>query len=187
MAKLFLVLGTPGAGKTSVLRGVEGVELFSVGTEMLGEYEKEFGAVDRDQMRRMMIPRYADAARIRNAVLRRVVAKTGTVAIDTHASIKAGNSYLPGFSHEDLKLLKDQIKAIIYIDAETKDLIERREKDKTRIREQDTEADLDQHREINIGLIATYSLYLGTPIFIIKNGSNLAETQKAVSEVIKKF
>src|SRR5271157_3072515 len=127
MAKLFLVLGTPGAGKTAVLRGVREAELFSVGTEMLGEYSKEFGVNDRDQMRRMMIPRPADAERIRYAVLKRAVAKGGTVAIDTHAIIKSGNGYIPGFSPEDLTLLKGQIKAIIYIDANTKELIERRE------------------------------------------------------------
>ncbi len=187
MAKLFLVLGTPGAGKTAILRGVKEAELFSVGTEMLGEYSKEFGVKDRDQMRRMMIPRPEDAERIRHAVLKRAVEKTGTIAIDTHASIKSENGYIPGFSHEDLKLLNGQIKAIIYIDADTKDLMERREKDKTRIREHDTEDALMQHREINVALTSTYSLYLGVPLYVIKNGSDLAETQRKVSEVIRTF
>lgn len=187
MAKLFLILGTPGAGKTAVIRGVKEAELFSVGTEMLAEYSKEFGVTERDQMRKLMIPNPDDAERIRYSVFKRVVAKSGTVAIDTHASIKSGTGYLPGFSHEDLELLKGQIKAIIYIDVNTKDLLERREKDKTRVREQDTEDDLDQYREVNIALTTTYSLYLEVPFYIIKNGNDLEATQKAVSELIRAY
>lgn len=187
MAKLFLALGTPGAGKTAVLSGLEGVEVFNIGTEMLKVYSKEFGETERDHLKAVEITGYADVVRIRNAVLKKAVRMAGTVVIDTHPSVKSGNAYIPGFSPEDMKTLQGQIKAIIYIDADINDLVERRRNDKTRNREQDSEEMLNQHRTMNVNFVTIYSLYLGAPIYIIKNGSDLEATRKAVSEVIKEF
>jgi adenylate kinase len=187
MAKLFLVLGTPGAGKSAVLNGLKGVEILNVGTEMLEVYRKESGKIERDSLKAIAVARYADVVRIRNRLFGELAKRKGTVAIDTHASVKSGNAYIPGFSPEDLKTLKGQIQAIVYIDAETKDILERRAKDKTRKREQDSVEVLNQHREINIALTTTYSLYLGAPLYVINNGDSLQETQEEVSKVIRTF
>jgi adenylate kinase len=187
MAKLFLILGTPGAGKSTVLKGIQGVEICNIGTELLEAYQKESRVIERDKLKAMEITGYADVMRLRKGVFERLVKRSGTILIDTHPSVKSGNAYVPGLSADDLKVLKDQIKAIIYIDAETKDIMKRRAKDNARNREQDSIDLLNQHKEINLAFTTDYAIYLGAPLFIIMNGSDLKETQEKVSEAIKEF
>ena len=108
--------------------------------------------------------------------------------VDTHASIKSGPSFAPGLSYDDLETLRDKVKAIIYIDANTKDILRRRNNDKTRKRDNDTEEDLDLHRSMNLMFAAIYSMRLEVPIYIVKNdGGNLREAQSAVSGIVASF
>ncbi|VVB76798.1 Adenylate kinase [uncultured archaeon] len=188
MAKIFLVLGTPGAGKSTVLKGVKAADVLSIGTEMLNAYAEQLGVTDRDALKKVVVADYANTAAIRNSVLKSISGRSGVVVLDTHASVKAGNGYIPGLSPEDLVVLKKGTKAIIYIDAETNEIIRRRKEDKSRAREDDTAEVLDQHREINIALTTTYSLYLEAPIYILKNGDgNLESTRKEVARIIDLF
>jgi len=187
-SRIFLVLGTPGAGKTTVLKGIGGIEVFNIGTEMLNAHSRKLKVTNRDLLKRKVISNYIDTVQIRHGILNGLIKKNGVITIDTHASVKSGNGYIPGMSLDDLKALRGSIRAIIYIDADTKDIMNRRKSDKTRNREGDTAEDLNQHREINIAFTTSYSLHLETPIYIVKNkGNALKKTQAEVSRIIKSF
>jgi adenylate kinase len=188
MAKTFLVFGTPGAGKTTVLRGVRGAETVTLGTELLGALSHVFEVKDRDLLRKAQLSDYAATVRARLSVLRRLAKRKGTLMIDTHASVKSGPSFAPGLSYDDLKALGSRVKAIIYIDANTKDIVRRRNSDKTRKRDKDTKEDLDQHRSMNLMFTAIYSMRLEVPIYIVKNeGGKLREAQVAVGRIVASF
>jgi adenylate kinase len=188
MTKLFLLFGTPGAGKTTVLSGVKGVKAITVGTEMLKAYSKKFGITDRDMIRKRAVLNNKVDAQIRSAVLRTAAKKPGTVVLDTHASLKTHDSYYPGLSLADFDILKSAAKAIIYVDASDREIMERRALDKTRKREDtgNVEWEIDQHRNINFALIAIFSLRLGVPLFVVMNRNNqLRQAQKRIQEIIK--
>lgn len=188
MTRLFLLFGTPGAGKTTVLSGVKGVKAVTIGTEMFKIYSKRFGIKDRDMIRKRAVFNIKVDAQIRSTVLKIAAKKPGTVVLDTHASLKTKDGYYPGLSLADFDTLKRVAKAIIYIDSPNKDILERRALDKTRKRE-DTgciECEIDQHRSINLSFTAIYSIRLGVPIFMIMNrNKQLKQAQKRMQEIIK--
>ncbi|MGC8888468.1 MAG: AAA family ATPase [Candidatus Micrarchaeia archaeon] len=175
----FIVAGTPGAGKTTVLSKVKmrNIKIVNFGDEML----KHANVQDRDKMR------YLPAEK-QNEISRKVVdalsRRKGTLVIDTHLSIKQGPMYLPGFSLKELKKLN--VKGLLYIDADSKEIIKRREKDKTRKREVEDEAELNMQRSINLAIMASASAELDIPIYIFKNREGRADdVAKEVENTIK--
>lgn len=186
MSKLVLVLGTDGAGKTSVLNGVKSARTVNVGTELYTYYSKKFGVSARDRIRVAQLAAYGEALKIRNVILRKIAKMNGTIAIDTHAFVKAVDGYMPGLSLKDLAVLKGKIGAIIYIDADSKQIIKRRQSDKTRNREVDSEEELNRERSINLMFSTQYALYLEAPMYIVKNeDGKLAATQGRVNAIIR--
>jgi adenylate kinase len=188
MAKTFLVFGTPGAGKSTVLQGVRGAKSVNLGTELFNAISKELGVKDRDLLRRAQLTDYASTVRARDKVLRRLAKMNGTLMLDTHASVKSGAGFMPGLSYPDLEILGGKVKAIIYIDANTKEISRRRKNDKTRKRDSDTDEDLDLHRSMNLMFTAIYSMRLQVPTYVVKNeGGKLREAQAAVSGIVASF
>lgn len=188
MSSLFLVLGTQGAGKTTTLKGVRDAKTVSIGTEMLNAYSKATGIKDRDETRKLGVLDVKRDARIRNGVLRRISRMSGTIALDTHASLKTGDGYFAGFSFADLDMMRGATKAIIYVDAPTKQILERRKRDKGRRRENDSEEEIDMHRKLNLAFTAIYAMRLQVPVFVVDNPNGaIRATQKRVQEIISKM
>ncbi len=187
MARLILVFGTQGAGKTTVLSGISSAKVVNVGNEMLKIFSKAFGITNRDQIREKALTNYAYMVKVRNYILKKAGAMPGNVIVDTHATVKKGDAYELGLSFKDLDALKGKTAAIVYIDASDKDVFARRDKDSgSRKRERDTPAELQRHRNINLVLTSFFSLYLEVPIYIIENADgSLKESQKRVEEIIK--
>ena len=186
MARLFLVFGTAGAGKSTVLSGIRSAKTVTIGSEMRRVYASRFGVRDRDLIRKKSLTVYDEMVIIRNAILKRLSGTPGTIIIDTHASVKTGNSYLMGLSMRDFDVLRGKVKAIIYVDAETKQIMARRKSDKTRKRENDTVEELDMWRNINLICTMLYSLYLQVPVHTVQNpDGGLSAARKQVNEIIK--
>ncbi|MGC8676012.1 MAG: AAA family ATPase [Candidatus Micrarchaeia archaeon] len=185
MAKLIIVLGTQGAGKSSVLAGVSGtVRVVNIGDEMLKLAAGEYGINDRDKMRQM--PGYAEKSeQWRKKIFSGLAAQDGIVIVDTHASIKAANRYTPGLALTDLEAIRGSAAAIVYVDASTEEILKRRESDKTRNREQDTAEEISQHRSINLSLASFFSAYLNIPLYVIYNKEG--ELQKAQEKLKSVF
>lgn len=188
MAGIILVLGTQGAGKSSVLSALS-EKIVNMGDEMLKRAEKEFGIKDRDKLRQL--PNYAEKSEEwRKEILKELAeSKEGIVLLDTHASIKSSNRYTPGITIEDMELIKGSAKGIIYIDAPTSEIIQRREKDKgIRSREADAPEEIEAHKAINLSLASFFSAYLNIPLFIIYNKNGMLEkAQEQAKEALKQM
>lgn len=186
MARLFLVFGTAGAGKSTVLSGIRSAKTVTMGSEMQRVYASRFGIKDRDMIRKKSLSVYDEMVTVRNAILKRLSGAPGTIIIDTHASVKTGDGYLMGLSMRDFDVLRGKARGIIYIDADTEQIIARRKRDKTRKRENDSAEELDRWRSINLICTMLYSLYLQVPVYTVQNpDGGLSAARKRVSEIIR--
>jgi adenylate kinase len=187
MARLFLVFGTHGAGKTTVLRGLRSAKIVNMGGELFRLYSKEFGITSRDQIHAKSLSNYAYMVKARNHIIRRISKAAGPVVIDTHAADKRGDGYAVGLSFSDLNVMKGKARAIIYIDASNAQILKRRQKDAAvRKRERDTDEGLSMDRNISLTFVALFSLYLEVPIYIVQNeDGRLKETQLRIEEIIR--
>lgn len=167
MGKIIIFVGTPGAGKSSVLKGVKGAQykLLNIGTEMFNVAKRDYSVADRDDMRKLNSD---DIKRIRNTVFDSIRKETANLILDTHASIRSGPRFVPGFTIAELQSL-NEIMTIVYVDSSSHDIIARRSKDLMRRRDVEDETDLEEQREVNLSLIGTYAAIIGIPIYIIKN------------------
>ncbi|MGI0141135.1 MAG: AAA family ATPase [Candidatus Micrarchaeales archaeon] len=166
MGRIIIFMGTPGAGKSSVISGIShNFKLINIGTEMLTIAVKEHGIKDRDDMRKLGAEKIKQ---IRNKVFDGIRTDKSNIILDTHASVRSGPRFVPGFTVDELQSL-NQIETIVYVDASSKEIMARRGKDLTRRRDVEDETDLEEQREINLSLIGTYAAIIGIPIYIIKN------------------
>ena len=183
MTKLILVTGTAGAGKSTILAelpklGGDKLKVINLGTEMLEIAREKFNMTDRDQLR--VIDDRTTIA-IRNGIMQKIIDSKEDAIIDTHASVKQGRRYRPGFSIDELQ--KIRISAIIYIDATSEEILQRSLSDHSRKRAYDTITEIDEWRSVNISIISTFAVYLNIPIYIIYNQDGGLDT--AVQEVNK--
>lgn len=181
MTKLILVTGTAGAGKSTILAELSKVnggklKVINLGTEMLEIAKEKFNMTDRDQLR--VIDDKTTIA-IRNGIMQKIIESKEDAIIDTHASVKQGRRYRPGFSIDELQ--KIRISAIIYIDATSEEILQRSLNDHSRKRAYDTIPEIDEWRSVNISIISTFAVYLNIPIYIIYNQDG--SLGKAVDEV----
>jgi adenylate kinase len=181
MAKnIILVAGTPGSGKTTVLKGIGtsfNSTIVNMGTMMLEVAQKLGYVTDRDQLRSLDLKKFNE---VRSKALDEIEEMDGNIIIDTHASIEENGRYMPGLPKIFLDHL-GHVKGLIYIYATTKDIIVRRASDTTRKREDDDEATVDAQRFINISVLSFASTYLNIPLYVVVNRHG--ELEKAVDEV----
>ncbi|MDE1851519.1 MAG: AAA family ATPase [Candidatus Micrarchaeota archaeon] len=187
MTKLIIFTGTPGSGKSTILSHLQekGVVVLNMGTEMQRVLEDKGKNLDRDKLRLMS---GEDTLKTRMKVIKKIIDSKKDSIIDTHASIKQGNRYVPGFSIEELRSIR--VKGIIYIDAKSEDILKRRKADTSRYRGDlgATEAEIDEHRTVNISILAAFALHLGIPLYIVENQEKkLEETVKDVDRIVKEL
>ena len=189
MTKLILVTGTAGAGKSTVLSKIAELNagklrVINLGSEMLDVAKAKFGITDRDKLR--LIDDKTTIA-IRNEIMQRIISTKQDTIIDTHASIKKGRRYRPGFSIDELQ--KIRISAIVYIDATSEEILNRSKADSGRTRAYETVVEIDEWRGVNISIISTFAVYLNIPLYIIYNkngeqGKTAEEVNKITREII---
>jgi len=165
---MIIVMGVPGAGKTSVLNGLKtDYKIVNYGDLMLEIEKKEFGIKDRDEMRKLPMEKQKLAQKLVAEELARMPEK---VILDTHCSIATPSGYYPGLPFRFLKLWN--VDAFVYITADVKAIAARRQNDPTRKRDVD---DVALHDEMNKAYLASYSAFMGSPAVIIYNGQDKLE------------
>ncbi|MEM3791342.1 MAG: AAA family ATPase [Candidatus Micrarchaeaceae archaeon] len=181
--KFVLLLGTQGAGKSSILSALKGIDSANLGDLMLEE-SKKYGIKERDEIRYNLEDKKIEE--IRNKCIRKLLKKSGKMILSTHSTIKAGSKFLPGFSEDDMRILRGKVESIIYLDAPTEDILERRRKDKDkRKREEDTREEIELDRSINISASIYMAMYFSAPLYFVMNKKGMLD--KAAKEVKEIF
>ncbi len=168
---MIIVMGLPGAGKTTILKNLNcKLPVVSYGTLMFEVAKERWNLSNRDELRKMPLPQQKEAQKLAYEKL----AKMGKIILDTHCSINTPNGYLPGLPFENLSKLS--VDALVLITADLEEIKERRSRDSSRVRDND---DVAMHAEMNRAYLATYSAITGAPAFIIKNNDGLLDNSIA--------
>ena len=177
---MYVVMGLPGAGKTTILKRFKekhpNWKILIYGTLMI-EKAKAFGVKDRDELRKSPIELQKKIQKEVAKELSKIEEKE--VILDTHATIRTNNGYWPGLPKEVLEMLK--VEGIILITAPYKEILERREKDKTRQRDKETEESLAMQDFMNKAICSTYAYEKNCSVMIIVNRNG--ELERAVGEL----
>jgi adenylate kinase len=186
---VIIIVGLPGAGKTSVLnelKKMKNLEIVNFG-DLISEIAIKKGLVkNRDELNYVPVKIHRELQKTVAKKIKQLDKKARKnkkiLIIDTHALLKKKEGFFPGISPE---LLKEKIEGFIFIDAPSEEIIERRKTDKTRTREIVSKDEIDKHRFLSICFLSSYSSQTGAPLFIVENRNNrLEEAVKQISEII---
>jgi adenylate kinase len=185
MKQMVIVVGSPGAGKTSVVSPLQKSRKYKVVN--LGDIMGEIG-IKSHLVKRVDEIRYLDNDKntdLRTKAVERVSKLEGNVILSTHAMVEQHGRYLPGLSYYMFKHFR-HVKGFFYIDADTETLLRRRRKDKSRTREIEDKKVLDTQRDLNLAILSYYSTHLNIPLYIINNtDGKLGETRKTFVKDLK--
>ncbi len=173
---MIIVMGLPGAGKSTVLQVAQeqGWTVINYGDLMMEIAREKHGVENRDSLRKL----HAEKQKLIQKEVGEKLAKEtrANVILDTHCSINTPGGYLPGLPYSFLSRWK--VERLVLVTAPTKDVLGRRSKDKSRVRDEQTAESLQEHEQMNRSYLAAYSVLTGAPAVIINNADGkLKETQ----------
>ncbi len=182
---MIIVMGTPGAGKTTIIREFRkrhpNANVVSFGTLMFEIASHELGMQNRDDMRRL---KRSEFRSLQNKAANRLLTLGKEIIVDTHASVKTADGYYPGFPYYVLSKLS--VDAFIYIHASVKEILGRRKKDRSRKRDIESEHNIYFHEQINLSMVCSYSSYANAPIkFILNEDGKLEQSIKMFEECVR--
>lgn len=184
MEKIFIITGTPGAGKTSVLS--EALKTISVDVVNYGEVMLEVGKAlglgnNHDALRK--IPLKTQKELQKKAAEKIASSANKTTVVDTHCTVKTASGYLPGLPEWVIKALNPV--SIIIVEASPNEILSRRAKDKTRARDEETEESVRLQQEINHAAAISAATLCGASVYIIENRNNqLERTAKELAKIL---
>jgi adenylate kinase len=168
MPKFLIVIGSPGAGKTTILssrRIRENYKVVNFGDILLDIAIKKKYVTNRDQIR--YLP-HSISTKLQTEAAKHVPKMEGNTILDTHASVEENGRFSPGITFNLLYVMKHTV-GFVYIDASNDEIRDRRRRDRKRKREIESDLILDRQRSINIAILSYYSSSLNIPLYIIDN------------------
>ncbi len=181
---MLIVMGLPGVGKSSVLKEITArhpkVKIINYGDLLFLSAKKRFSLQDRDKIVELPMK---DHLAIQKEAIKSI--DTGRMVIlDTHAVLKKPTGFLPGLAPELLE--KEGIEGFVFIDAPTKDIIDRRLGDQKRTRPAMTAEELNGIRSASFSNITGYSAATKKPVFILINRKGkIDDTVEEFEHVLK--
>jgi len=159
------ITGSPGVGKTTIANILlkKGYSIFNIGSLMTDIAIKEGLVKDRDEIRALNVNK---STKLREMAAKHISNEEGIKIVDTQISVAHNGRYAAGIPINLMNKIKD-LRLIIYIDATEKEILARRSKDNTRIREHESNEFIDIQRSINMGILSYYSVHLNIPIYVI--------------------
>lgn len=177
---MIIVMGLPGAGKSTVLSAAAktGYKTVNYGDLMFEIASKEKIISHRDELRKLDP---SQQKRVQAAVGKALAEMKGKVILDTHCSISTKKGYLPGLPYSLLSGLA--VEYLVLISAPIEEILARRRKDTSRVRDAEPPESLAEHDSINRSFLAAYSCLTGAPAVIIMNrdGGLQAAQEKLLS------
>jgi len=183
---MIVVMGLPGAGKTTVLQGamagVSGWKILNYG-DLMFEIAKGEGLVsDRDEMRKLPVKQQK---RVQDEVGDKLAGMKGRIILDTHCSVHTPTGYMPGLPFDQLRKL--DIDYLVFVSAPAKDIMGRRRRDTTRKRDSASIEKVESDSRVNISYLCAYSALSGATASIIMNADGrLEEAVGKLREIIKR-
>jgi len=167
---MIVVMGTPGAGKSTVLaeatKARKNWKIVNYG-DLMTVIAMEKGLVKtRDDLRKLSI---AQQKTIQSAAGTQLSKMQGDVILDTHCSINTPNGYYPGLPYALLSKLK--VDAFVMVGAPHDDILGRRKSDATRSRDEQGRESLAEHVRVNEAMLAAYSVLAGAPALMVENAN----------------
>jgi adenylate kinase len=95
------------------------------------------------------------------------------VLIDTHASVKTPEGYLPGLPEWVLREIMPDL--IVLVETDDDQVLNRRLSDETRIRDREGSKAIAEHQQFNRAIAASYAMLTGCTIKIVTNADFLLE------------
>ena len=163
-----IIGGIPGVGKTTVLEALKtetNLGIVNFGTLML----ERSGLRDRDELREIPL----EKQRVLQSETALRIERLGRVLVDTHYSIKTRAGYLPGIPPWVLEVM--HVDKIIVIEADAREIENRRAKDGSRMRNVETLEEIEKHQSMNRSFAVVLSQLKGAALSIVKNRAGGAE------------
>ena len=175
MALRVIVVGIPGVGKTTVVRGVvsglPGAKLVTFGTLMFEAAKSLKWVKDRDEMRKMPVERQKRLQRIAATRIARMKGKA--ILVDTHLFIRTPEGFWPGLPFDAVRAMKPT--HLVLVIAAPEEIATRRSADSTRARDDVTVEGLREEIEIAKSFLTVSSTLTGAPMLIVRNEEGKAE------------
>ncbi len=173
---MIIVMGLPGAGKSTVLSAASGTgyKTLNYGDLMFGIAKKKFGLGHRDELRKLD-PEKQKA--VQAAVGDELALMHGKIILDTHCSVSTPKGYLPGLPYPLLSKLR--VEHVVLITAPLEEIAARRKSDATRVRDAEADEALSEHDAMNRALLAAYACLTGATALIISNRQGKVEEAQA--------
>lgn len=172
---ILVLCGIPGAGKSSVLNALQ--ERFaSLKIVNYGDVMLEAGAnqgLDRDALRRLPIDKQQEVGL---AAAQKIAQRggQGVTIVDTHAFIRTPMGYIPGIPLKVLNALSP--KGLVFLQTSPSIIVERRQRDPSRKRDQESLEELALHQELTRDLLVSASMFTGAVLCIVNNdGKNISD------------
>jgi len=183
-----IVTGIPGVGKTTVLRELEKlaeleklkITIINYGSMMLEANRLLGEALGRDDLRHASIRLQKKLQDIAAVEIDRRIDALKTVVIDTHMIITTDTGYWPGLPFAVLEKLKPDL--LVLIEADPKEIVMRRTKDRTRMRNKVTTEKIKEEIELARLIAASCATLTGAPVKIVDNPTK--KTTKAAKEIL---
>ena len=111
----------------------------------------------------------------------RTISKMATtpLVVDTHATVRTRHGYLPGLPTWVLDELKPHL--ILIVETTPHEIIRRRYADKSRQRDAQDVAALQEHQEVNRAICMAYAAHTGATVKILQNPDG--KLDEAVAEL----
>ncbi len=177
-----IITGVAGVGKSTVLQLVSHgtqYDIVNYGTLMF-EMAKEINLVtDRDQLRKLNVDTQINLQKKASSA----IGKMDNVIIDTHMAIRSPKGYLPGLPEWVLRELRVSI--FFLLEAAPKVIRERRTRDPTRHRDDETEVEIGEHQTVNRSYAISYSIFTGATVNFVMNPEGTP--QMAAERIIREL
>ena len=175
---MIIVMGIPGAGKTTVLtealKGASGWRVINWGDRMVGLAKAQGLVKERDEMRGLPVERQA---KLQEDVADSLAKETGKWILDTHCSVNTPRGYFPGLPFRLLGKLK--VDGLVLVEAPVENILRRRAADATRQRDAQAKSLLEEQLFVNKALIASYAAFSGAPVSFVLNEDGKLEAAGA--------
>ncbi len=168
----YVVLGIPGVGKTSVVKGV--IDKTGVNHIHWGNLSKkiamEQGLIENiDELRKLDVDLQRKIKMEVSKEIEKLVKKSSKdILIETHAAIQTTQGYMPGFTLDEIQRVRPDV--FLVIEASPEMIFQRRLKDGSRWRKDDlTILDVKDSLAVTRQMAMTFAVLATATVYFVEN------------------